>query len=168
MCGALAICLANLGAPVRAWDGSATVRGTVVQAVDSSPIAGARVHLGDPATDRLYRSAPADENGDFEVEGLPAAVYQVAVEADGGLYVVPSPLAIEAAATRTLNLAVGAAPSTEGSSPDDDSDDDSAAGWRLKDHPLVATLATLGAAVIIGAALEDDNSPSKNVSRSQP
>ncbi len=51
-----------------------------------APLTGARVCLADSKSDPIYASDPTTVSGGFRVSELPASVYSVAVEVDGGLF----------------------------------------------------------------------------------
>lgn len=157
-----------LASPARAADASASVSGAIFRAADQSPLAGARLHAGDPRTDRLFSSAPSGRDGGFTLAKLPPSTYRLAVEADGGLYVVPTPVVLEPGSARRLNLAVTPAmAAAEGSGEGGSSSDSGGGGFAFLKHPAGATLLSLGLATIIGVALQDDNPP-RRVSPSAP
>lgn len=140
----------------------ATLTGSIVRTADQAPLAGARLHAGDPKTGKIYSSTPATDDGSFVLGELPAATYRLAVESAGGLYVVETPLAVAAGTAQTLTLAVS--PSTDGDgSPDDDDGD----GWSFWDNPYTAALTLLGLAAIVGIAI-GGKSDSPTPSPSQP
>jgi len=146
--------------PTCAADSTATVSGAVYRAADQSPLVGARLHVGDPRTDRLFSSAPTGRDGSFELAELPASTYRLAVEANGGLYFVQTPVVLAAGSARTLNLAVSPAMAmAEDSDDSDDGDSDDRRKFAFLRHPAGATVVSLGLAAVIGLALDDDDSP---------
>jgi hypothetical protein len=142
---------------------TASLRGHVFDSnAGSAPLSGARVHVGDPESGRFYRSGWTDGEGGFTLDGLPAAEYRVAVESEGGLYVVGTPVRLAPGQARSLQLAIN--PQT-GPPTTQENDDDRGGGgfWR---NPLTATLTVLGIAVALGFLIDeldddddDDGSP---------
>jgi hypothetical protein len=160
LAGCLALAMSGALAPLHAAAaGTATVSGTILSVSDRSPLAGARLYLGDPATGDVFPSAPADPDGKFVVAELPPATYEVAVGLDRGLYLVPERITLASGAERTLALAVD--PETPPVPPSDPPD----SGLGLWSNPLTAALLVLGSALVVGAAVEsatddeDDASP---------
>jgi carboxypeptidase family protein len=157
----LAISLQALGLPASAGAAPASVSGALVRAADQSPLVGAKLHLGNPETGAILTTAPTDAKGTFALSGLAPATYQLAVETNGGLYVVTTPVRLAPGQTRTLNVAI-AAQATK----DDDNDDNKpgAAAAPTKtsmwENPLTAALIVLGAAIVVGYVVDsatDDN-----------
>ncbi len=157
----LVVSLVGLPVPGHAAGVNASLAGSIVRATDRSPLAGARFHASDPKTGRIYSSAPADEAGSFARIEVPPSTYLLAVESEGGLYTVETPLAVEAGATRTLNLAVSPRPALAAAADDDDS------GGALE-NPLAAALISLGFAALLGGLLWGDSGDSKSNSPTMP
>ena len=159
LAGLLAVLLPGLAVPVGAVDvASASVSGTVHSAPDRSPVAGARLYLGDPDTGDVYPSNPTDDGGRFRVDGVPPATYEVAVGVDRGLFLVPARVTLEAGAEETLLLAVD----THAAAAARSGDESAGSGLRLWSNPFTAALIVLGSALVIGAAVEsatDDEDP---------
>lgn len=141
--------LLALQVPVRAAGTTSMLSGSIFRAADQSPLVGARLHAGDSKTGQLYSSTPTGEDGGFVLGDLPSATYELAVEADGGLYTVQTPIPLAPGTSRTLNLAV--TPVASGAMQDDDDDDSE--GFSLFDNPLGAALAALGIATVVGLAV---------------
>jgi hypothetical protein len=154
-----------IAAPVGAADAVASLTGSIVRAADRSPLEGARLHAGDPRTGDLFSSEPADADGNFALPDLPAATYALAVESEGGLYLVEAPLALAPGATRTVNFAVNADPVNRESGPDWKNTGDE---FSFTNNPLTATLVLLGVATVIGLLLDDDPDRPGSTSPSQP
>lgn len=157
----LVVSLQALGLPASAGAAPASVSGALVRAADQSPLVGAKLHLGNPETGAILTTAPTDAKGTFALSGLAPATYQLAVETNGGLYVVTTPVRLAPGQTRTLNVAIAAATK-------DDDDDDNKPGAAaapaktgLWENPLTAALIVLGAAIVVGyvvdSATDDDN-----------
>lgn len=140
--------------PVGAADVAATLTGSIVHFDDQSPVPGAKLHVGDPKTGQIFSSKPANDDGSFVLGDLPPSTYALAVESDGGLYVVETPLSLAPGTTRTLNLAVRPQPINLNKKNDDEEDD---GPWGLKENPLTAALALTGIAVLVGIVVWGDS-----------
>ncbi len=82
----------------------ATLKGKVTGPDRKTPLEGARVHA--IAKDgRVVTSAPADAKGRYQLKGLPAGTYRLAVSTGEGVYTVESEVGIASASTFTVNLA---------------------------------------------------------------
>ncbi len=102
----LILSLPFLALPARPAGGTATLSGSIVWAADQTPVAGSKLHAGDAKTGEIFSSAPAGDDGSFALAELPASTYELAVESDGGLYLVGTPLTLAPGTAQTLNLAV--------------------------------------------------------------
>ena len=162
----LILSLPFLALPARSADSSATLSGSIVWAADKAPLAGSKLHAGDPKTGEVFSSAPAGAEGSFVLDDLPASTYELAVESDGGLYLVGTPLTLAPGTAQTLNLAV----SRQTLPNYDKEDDDDPRGSPIWDNPGVTALVVVGAVVIIGLLFgqSDSNDPPPVVSGSQP
>ena len=125
----------------------AVLDGTVVRADLATPVAGAKIHLADVRTGAFVESAPTAKDGSFHLDSLPGSEYSLAVEVDGGLYVVPAPLTLNDGETRRVHLAINPnaqlAPGATGS------------GLSFRNNPLTATLLLLGGLIILGFAIDE-------------
>jgi len=154
-----------LSIPVSAGEVAATLTGSIVRSADGSPLAGARLHVSDPKTGKIFSSPPATDDGAFTLAELPPSTYALAVESEGGLYLVGTPLQLAPAATRTVNLAVN--PQSVLRDGEAESDDDDDEKWGFFENPLTATLIILGVATVLGIAvdnLSDDDKKKKSPS----
>ena len=163
----LILSLPFLALPARSAGGTATLSGSIVWAADQTPLAGSRLHAGDAKTGEIFSSAPASDDGSFALAELPASTYELAVESDGGLYLVGTPLTLAPGTAQTVHLAVNRQPVP---SYDKEEDDEKKGGYRLWDNPLLATLVIVGFVAVIGLLLDDDDSsrPPPVTSGSQP
>jgi len=153
-------------APVNAQGSLATLTGSIVHGADATPMTGATLHAGDARSGRVFRSSPADDGGNFALGDLPPSTYRLAVESDGGLYVVEAPLTVAPGTASTLMLSVH--PSADGADTLDD-DDDSDDRFALLDNPLGAAMTFLGLAVIVGVIIGGSSGSSTGASSpSQP
>ncbi len=163
----LILSLPFLALPASSADESATLSGSIVWAADQTPLAGSKLHAGDPKTGGIFSSAPADDAGSFVLEELPAATYKLAVESDGGLYLVGTPVTLAPGTAQTLNLAVSGQPVPNYDEAKEDDDDDPG-GFKFWDNPLMAVFILAGVAIVVGVIIGDDDSKGPVVSGSQP
>lgn len=150
---ALILCLPWVALPVGAAEVAATLTGSIVHSGDQSPVPGAKLHAGDPKTGRIFSSNPASDDGSFVLGDLPPSTYALAVESEGGLYLVETPLSLAPGTTRTLNLAVSPQPMKRKTGDDEFSDEP----WGLTENPLTAALALSGIAIVLGVVIWGDN-----------
>lgn len=165
----LIVSVQSLALPAAAGAAPASLSGALVRAADQTPLVGAKLHVGNPETGAIVTSSPTDAKGAFAVEGLSPAVYELAVETNGGLYVVTTPVRLAPGQARTLSVAIA---STAAQVEDDDDDKPGAAAAPTKtslwENPLTAALIVLGAAIVVGFVVdaatddegEDEASPS--------
>jgi len=160
----LALVLASslaLSAPA-AWalDGPAALSGVIRDAA-RTPLAGARLWAAPTGGARLFRSEPAGPDGGFELGGLPAGPCDLAIELDGGLYVVEAPVVLVPGIKRAVQVSVGRAatgPLSPAAEPTPDAGGARSSVWN---NPLSAGLIVLGAAIVVGAVV-------KNVTDDEP
>ncbi len=164
----LILSLPFLALPARSAGSTATLSGSIVWAADQTPLAGSRLHAGDAKTGEIFSSAPASDDGSFALAELPASTYELAVESDGGLYLVGTPLTLAPGTAQTVHLAVNRQPVPSYDKEEDP--DEKKGGYRLWDNPLLATLVIVGFVAVIGLLLDDDDSsrPPPVASGSQP
>jgi len=67
--------------------GHGSIRGTIYQTDESTRLAGAKVTAINVRTGSQYASRVTSDNGDFEVEGLPAGTYDLVIEVGGNVFV---------------------------------------------------------------------------------
>ena len=70
-----------------AADDHGAIRGTLYQADEKTPLAGAKVSVINVKTGQKFTSAVTKDNGSFEVSGLPAGTYDVVIEIDTTVFV---------------------------------------------------------------------------------
>jgi hypothetical protein len=160
----LAVALQAVSLPSLAGSSPATLHGRVVSG--GAPMAGVKVHAGDPRTGKIYTSAPAAEDGTFRVAALPASAYELAVETPRGLFVVANGLSLAAGQERTVQLALQEdppPPDAPAPSPEEVEAAQKRQRLGLWNNPLTATLIVVGAAVVVGFAVDqltdDDDEP---------
>jgi len=138
---------------------SATLAGNIYALDGRQPVDGAVLHAGDIRTGEIYSSAATDSEGGFVLPGLPPAAYNLAIETDGGLYLVGTSMQLKAGEQRGVQLALkpdeGAADDPESASEEDDDDE-----MGFMNNPLFAALTVIGASILFGgliSALDDDD-----------
>ena len=89
-------------APVLAVEGPGVVRGVLYQEDEKSRLPGATVTAINVRTGRRYVSNHTGDNGAYEIAGLPAGTYDLAIEAADRLYV--SETLVELAEAQRLYL----------------------------------------------------------------
>jgi hypothetical protein len=151
-----AIVVAALPAPcfsALAEPQSAELSGVILTAKQTH-LAGARLLAADPEQGKVYRSEPTPSNGSFTLSGLEPGTYELAVEVDGGLYLVKDPLYLVAGVRRTVRIAVGAEPPADGGvpSPGDAAPEPSPSAWN---NPVSAGAIVLGIAIVVGVLVEN-------------
>ena len=133
---------------------SAAMDGTVLRADRNTPSAGATVHVADKSSGAFVESAPTADDGSFHLDALPGSEYRIAVEADGGLYLVPAPLALNDGETRRVVLAINPnaqlAPGSTGT-------------LSFRENPVTATLLLLGGLLILGYFIDELASDNKTL-----
>ena len=153
------VSLQALMIPAIAASPASSVNGSILSAKDDTPLSGAKLHLGDPMTGEIYTSEPSDQDGNFEMTNVPASTYEVAVEANGGLYLVQSPLKLAPGQSQAVNLAVN--PQMADDPATEEKKKKKKSGTGVWNNPVTAALIVIGAAVVLGllinAATDDDD-----------
>jgi hypothetical protein len=103
---ALILSLQALFLPAVAGPDSAALSGTVLSSQNYAPLTGVKLHAGDPRTGEIFSSQPTAADGAFVIEGLPAAAYELAVEANGALYTVDSQVKLSPGQSENVHVAV--------------------------------------------------------------
>jgi hypothetical protein len=158
----LVVALQGLILPLMAAEPGAKVNGSILSSRDDAPLAGAKLHLGDPRTGEVYSSGLSQTDGSFSIDSVPASTYEVAVESDGGLYVVDTPVKLAPGQTQSLNVAID--PQVSPSPEDVDSKKKNRGGTSVWNNPGTAALIVLGGAIVLGwiineATDDDDEQP---------
>lgn len=102
----LVFALGAASMPVSAASAPAALSGRILRSATGAPLAGATVKVALRPDATLFDSARTDARGNYTLARLPSGTYDVAVEADGGLYVVGAPLALQPGESRTLGLSI--------------------------------------------------------------
>lgn len=139
--------------PLAASEARATLSGIVHAGSEHAPLAGVRVLAGDRLSNAVFASQPTTNDGSFEIAGLPAATYELAVESRGGLYVVAAPLALPAGERRAVGIAIAAeTPADDAPPPPPASGGKGLTFWN---NPATAALLVLGVAIVFGVVIEN-------------
>ncbi len=120
----------------------------VIRGADRAPLEGARLLAADPDSGRVVRSDQSTPDGNF-VLTLEAGTYELAVEVDGGLYLVEKPMELVAGVARPVQIAVGVgdADGTIGAAAADGSPRPASSVWN---NPASAGALVLGLAIVVG------------------
>lgn len=76
-----------LGAPLRAGENLAAIRGLLFKEDETTRLPGGQVTAINVSTGRRYVSSHTGENGAYEIADLPAGTYDLTIETDDRLYV---------------------------------------------------------------------------------
>ena len=160
LAAALIITMQSMFLPAIAGPQTAALSGMVLTSQDQAPLTGVKLHVGDPKTGEIYSSQPTTADGSFAIEKLPAATYELAVEANGNLYLVDSMVNLAPGQAENVYVAVNLeqAPSPAEASKK------KRAGSVFNNQLTAATIVVLSA-VLLGEIIkqatdEDDPSPS--------
>lgn len=146
----LILCLQAMMLPVLGGQTEGAISGAIVNAETHQPIAGARLHVGNPTTGKIYTSDATRDDGAFVVSDLPAAGYELAVESGERLFVVGSPVEIAPGQSRSVQVAVRD-DRASGLAPAQTSSGQSRSFWN---NPLTAALVVVGSAIVVGLGVE--------------
>jgi len=133
--------------------GSAELSGVILTATGTHS-EGARLLAADPALGKVYRSEPTPSDGSFTLSGLEPGTYELAVELDGGLYLVKDPLYMVAGVKRTVRIAIGEELPLDGSVPST-SNAASEPAPSLWNNPVSAGAIVVGIAIVVGLLVEN-------------
>ena len=141
---------------------SASLTGTVYHGDATAPLSGATVHAGDVRTGEIVSTAQTAADGSFSFGDLPAAVYEIAVENDGGLYVAGAPVPLNGGEQRVVQVALNSNALNPQAAPDPASSQTARKGG-IWDNPLTAALLIIGGAVVVGALVSAADNDSEGV-----
>src|SRR5712691_7737814 len=96
----------TFGLPAFAGASPALVSGTILRTGSGDPVKGAVLKLAHRPDSKIFESARTDAKGRYSLSGLPSGSYDLAVETDGGLYLVGAPFALQPGERRTMSLSV--------------------------------------------------------------
>lgn len=145
---------------------TASISGQLVGASDLAPIAGARLHVEDPDQKVSFVSTATGADGKFDLSSLPSSSYRLSVESNDGLYVVDSPVHLSPGEARHVRLAVGPTPRKGGTGRA--ASGKGSGGTTLWSNPLTATLIVVGAAIVVGVAVDSATNDEEPASASAP
>ena len=137
--------------PVSAEPAPAAVNGSVLSSVSQTPLEGALVHVGNPLTGKVFTSDPVASDGSFSLQSVPAATYELAVENTGRLFVVATPLKLAPGVTQSIDVTVNEQAAPDPVTVEENEKKSAASFWN---NPLTAALVVLGAAVVVGIAVD--------------
>ena len=145
---AVIVSLTGPGLPAGAEPAVAALSGVSRSAADQAPLAGARLLVVDRENGEATRSEWTAADGNFSIAGLDPGRYDLAVEVQGGLYLIRAPIDLVPRVKRTVQIAVGIA-ELEG--------EESARAPlpSLRDNPVAAGVIVLGLAVVIGVLVKN-------------
>jgi len=122
--GAVGLCLAlwmALGpaavGPASAGDGEGIIRGVLCREDETSRLPGASVTAINVKTGRRYVSNHTGDNGAYQIAGLPAGTYDLAIEATDRLYVTDNLVEVADAQRLYLSFAIRPGGGTAGDAP---------------------------------------------------
>jgi len=154
--------------------GTVSLSGIVIESESGSPLEGAVVHLLDPNSEDAHASAPTNGEGSFKLDRIPPATYALVIETEEGAFVSGTPLNVDSGKPQTIQVAVTreAADDSAGGGAGDDGKKKKKKkkGGGIMKHPGLATLITVGGAVIVGYGLKKgtEQDPIPNASPFQP
>ena len=146
----LVVAVQWLFVPTAAGQKSATLTGTIYALDGEQPVDGAILHAGDMRTGEIYSSTATNSDGSFVLSDLPPATYELAVEKDGGLYLVGAPLQLAPGQKRDVQLAIH--PETV-PDPKTVSEEKENREMDWLDNPLFASLVVIGVSILFGALI---------------
>jgi len=80
----------GLPVPAFAQESHGAIHGVLYQADEKEKLAGAKVTAINVLTRKQYVSDLTEDNGDFEISGIPAGTYDIVIEMAGGIYIADS------------------------------------------------------------------------------
>ncbi len=148
--------------------GHGSIRGTLYQTDESTRLAGGKVTVINVRTGKQYVSEITKDNGDYEVEGLPAGTYDVVIEVGGSVFVADHILDLGPGESlsrsysvqpqRPANRAIAKLPPPKGSATVVGEAAPQEAFWRTaKGKTLIALLAGGGALAVYEATKSSKN-----------
>lgn len=134
-----------------------SISGKILSPDKITPVAGAIVKAAEMESKKVYESQATAENGFYEITGLPKGTYDIAVQAEKGLYAVNKLLNVGEIESHSVSLVLNENPENpkeeKGEKPEGTEAKKGKPGfWN---NPLTATLAVVGIAVVLGFAIEE-------------
>jgi hypothetical protein len=149
---AVIVSLAGPVLPAAAEPASAALSGVIRSAADQSPLADVRLLVVDRESAEVTRSEWTVADGNFSIAELDPGRYDLAVEVQGGLYLIRAPLDLMPGVQRAVQIAVGIV------EPEDDKTDNENTRAPLPsawDNPVAAGAIVLGLAILIGVLVKN-------------
>ena len=144
LCGLLVL----VGLPALGSDDAASLDGVILSTESGTPLADARVHVSDPVGGGFHTSEWTDAQGQFAIEGIDPATYQIGIERDGVLYAVDSPLTLAAGSDQSVHLGVTLAPAETIAEQHNKS-------MNAFNNPLVIALIVIAGGLVIGLIVNE-------------
>ncbi len=147
---ALAVIVSLLGPvlPAGAEPATAALSGVIRSAEDQTPLAGARMLVADRENAEVTRSEWTAADGNFSIAELDPGRYDLAVEVEGGLYLIRAPIDLMPGVKRAVQIAVGIAERED----EENAREPLPSSW---DNPAAAGAIVLGLALLIGVFVKN-------------
>ncbi len=148
---AVIVSLLGPALPAAREPATAALSGVIRSAADQTPLAGARILVAYRENAEVTRSEWTTADGNFSIAELDPGRYDLAVEVQGGLYLIRAPIDLVPGVKRAVQIAVGTAQLEE----------DGNAGAPLPsawDNPAAAGGIVLGLAILIGVLVKNATS----------
>lgn len=146
-----------LAAPAPAWAAaSAAIDGRVVAAPPGAKASAVFLATSDDAVRRV----PVAGDGTFSAGSVPAGRVDLAVQTEAGLYAVATPIVLAPGERHTVRLALRGGQDTNppAAQPPAKKRKRRAGVWR---NPLTASLVVIGAAIVVGVAVDQISTSGK-------
>ncbi|MEW5806569.1 MAG: carboxypeptidase-like regulatory domain-containing protein [Acidobacteriota bacterium] len=133
------------------------VSGKILSSDKTTPVAGAIVKAAEIESKKVYESQPTTESGSYEISGLPKGTYDIAVQAEKGLYAVNKLLDVGMNESLSLSLALNENAENPGMAKGENTKEAKAkpAKTGFWNNPLTATLTLVGIAIVVGLAIDE-------------
>ncbi len=163
----LAFAIGSFGLPVFASPAPAILSGKILRTGTGDPVQGAVVKLNHRSEGKIYSSTQADAQGAYSLSDIPAGTYDLAIETDGGLFLVNAPVSLTSGEKREASFSLqpkkgaaeGETGGTAGKEPaaadTKDSKKKAATPWYRSGW--FGTAVVVGSAVILGAVLSSND-----------
>jgi hypothetical protein len=151
--------------------GHGSIHGTLYQPDEKGPLSGGKVTAINVRTAKQYSSNVTTDNGNYDINGLPAGTYDIVIEVGGGVFVADHILDIgpgegvsksySVQPLRPANRLVEKLPPPKGSATVVGENEIDAPFWRSTGGKVLIVVLGAGAAAAIWNAVDDNNaSPS--------
>lgn len=149
--------LVLLVAPAPAW---AAASGAIAGRVVAAPRGAVASAVFLASSDDAVRKVPVAGDGTFTADDVPAGRVSLAVQTEAGLYAVDTPIVLAPGERHTVRLALRGAQDTNPpeAQPPEKKRKSGAAIWN---NPLTASLVVIGAAIVVGVAVDQISTSGK-------